>query len=820
MLFTAPPDVAALQSPTPRVAVLLVGGLRGLDLTRARAFNRHVLAPLATQTGGSVDLFACFEKGDVLSPSVRASFERAGASVLWPNATSMDVEHWTDRLHNCYLSAKEHEPPERPYNFFLRTRPDLMWEGDFLPVNEWSTTSLSTRFRVYAGSKRFTAEHQSYSRASCGYGLPANHPCAAKGAECFIPDDMHWIVPAKLAEVVMRFGPHLDDNSSNYQDRNWCDAPYGYRLLGDRWHCNSWAEMHLGYYLARNGVEVQLLAARAWLLKHGPLKPDVNWTTSYDCSGPRAMTHAEQEDFERRSLMDDQVHASTEDELKERQNAERSRQPAASSTALAPRGSDVMLFTAPPDELSFPLTSGEDISDRTDLPCDDGPYVLDLCDCGEGLGSSFNFHKTALSYATALHAKYIDLPQMKGDKIESAEPVLDDPNVRRANVAAAAAEPPHRTKKDIFDAHDKLNYSPFFGLGSARCNAASLRAHRAANTTHLTFVDAVEGKPKSTWGSPPPTSPAHFLCARLESGLGGVDRPSNELFETDPLLSRVSTELDGHTPNQLGKLVLVFKDQTRHIDLNYCAISPDFRKRWRTVQHLEARPRNLAGVPTSERVIAVHFRWGDVATNDVNNPDSTGRAAPLSQLAKVTTDVRRKLGGDAVRVLLFTEPSNEDRLQGRSDEAVAKMFSAFTDVVPNTELRLAKDASVGLNDRNASTATSTPQDLMDMAQADVLIGGRSTFFVLAGHLSEGVVFTTRPDDTTWRTAAGPSSWAGAWGPQPDVMQRNSTWGKHIQLVGYDASGPEVVYDGAWCHGTEVLIGDSHACPAHAVVVSY
>lgn len=305
MLFTAPSGVAALRLPTPRVAVLLVGGLRGLDLTRARAFDRHVLAPLVTQTGGSVDLFACFEKGDVLSPAVRASFESAGASVLWPNATSMDVEHWTDRLHNCYLSAKEHEPPELPYNFFLRTRPDLMWEGDFLPVNKWSTTSLSTRFRVYAGSKRFTAAHQSYSRGSCGYGLPANHPCAAKGKECFIPDDQLYIVPAKLAEVVMRFGPHLDDNYSHYQDPNWCDAPYGYRLLGDDWHCNSWAEMHFGYYLARTGVEVQLLAARAWLLKHGPLKPGMNWTTSYDCSGPHATTRDEQEDLECRSLLDE-----------------------------------------------------------------------------------------------------------------------------------------------------------------------------------------------------------------------------------------------------------------------------------------------------------------------------------------------------------------------------------------------------------------------------------------------------------------------------------------------------------------------------------
>ena len=159
---------------------------------------------------------------------------------------------------------------------------------------------------------------------------------------------------------------------------------------------------------------------------------------------------------------------------------------------------------------------------------------------------------------------------------------------------AAAAQPPHRTKRDLFNGHDKLNYSPFFGLGSARCNAASLRAHRAANTTHLTFVDADKRQiePKSSY-SPPPTSPAHFLCARLESGLGGVDRPSNELFDTDPTLSRVSTELGGHTPNQLGRLVLVFNYEFRHYDLSFCAISPEFRQRWRTVQRSSA-PRGSA----------------------------------------------------------------------------------------------------------------------------------------------------------------------------------------------------------------------------------
>ena len=288
-------QLAFTQQTAPRVAVLLVGGLRGLDITRTRAFGRHVLRPLAQHTG-SVDLFACLEQGDVLSSDLMAALERSGASILWPNASLMDVTGWAQRLHNCYTFAKSHEGPSGRYDFFLRTRPDLVWEGALPPAMSWSTTSVSVRYRIYAGAKRFTAENQAYSHGSCGAGLTAGHPCAGKGKECFVPDDQLFIVPAKHADVVMSYWP--DDNMSYYQDSNWCDQPYAYRLLGDDWHCISWAEMHWGYYLGRNGVDVQLLAARAWLLKHGP--PPHGWTASFECSGPHAATRAEREELERR----------------------------------------------------------------------------------------------------------------------------------------------------------------------------------------------------------------------------------------------------------------------------------------------------------------------------------------------------------------------------------------------------------------------------------------------------------------------------------------------------------------------------------------
>ena len=487
------------------------------------------------------------------------------------------------------------------------------------------------------------------------------------------------------------------------------------------------------------------------------------------------------------------------------------REEAAPRQSHAPKEASSSKERQPPKLVVAPKEWEEE---RDDLPCDDGPYILDLCDCGEGLGSSINFHKTALTYATALGAKYIDLPLRHGEKIESAEPLPDDANVRRANVAAA--QPPRSAKQDIFDGHDRLNYSPFFGLGSKRCNAASLKAHRAAlaailraNGTapkgHLTFVDADQQQIEPT-DKQSRVSNVNWLCARMESELinnAGDPDPPSALFDTDPTLSHVSRALGGHTRSKLEKLVLVFDYEFNHPDLGFCAISPEFRQRWRKAQHLEARPRSLKHTPISERVIAVHFRWGDTATADVNEPNRIGhRTVPLRELAKVATTVRKVLGGPQVRVLLFTEPSHEDLVQGRSEAEVVAEFDDFTKAVPNTELRLGQNTEtrLGQNPQGASGRAmdvSTARDLIDMAQADALIGGSSSFFELAAHLSEAPVFTSQPHESAWSTAATPPTWQQAWGQQPNVTKRVSRWGKHIGLVGFDSSGPKVVFTGAW-----------------------
>ena len=132
------------------------------------------------------------------------------------------------------------------------------------------------------------------------------------------------------------------------------------------------------------------------------------------------------------------------------------------------------------------------------------------------------------------------------------------------------------------------------------------------------------------------------------------------------------------------------------------------------------------------------------------------------------------------------DPAEEYPRRGRSHSEVVAEFSAFTNAVPNTELRL--------GDEDGNT---TALDLIDMAQADVLIGGMSGYFELAAHLCECVVFTSQPGDSGWATAASPAHWAMGWGEQPSVTKKASKWGAHVQMVGFSSVGSELVFDGAW-----------------------
>ena len=294
-----------------------------------------------------------------------------------------------------------------------------------------------------------------------------------------------------------------------------------------------------------------------------------------------------------------------------------------------------------------------------DNRCQNGPYVYNTLKHNEGLGSQFTHNKPSLIYAAVLNATYID----------------------KARGSPSAELPPSHLpfREEIVDIHSQMDFSRFLGLGSDTCDDITLDSHRAGRAIGplgeradcrevgphaqscggLTFVDALGVFAEHAsclslditemigcLGSKEvPTPGLNELCAALES-----ERPLP--LESDLIVSTAKEALGSLTPTAMSKLVIVFGFNTAHEDLGYCALNPEFRKRFRAHNGLEPRPRQLATVWPSQRIIGVHFRWGDVATDDVNQP--SGKTVSLDLLAATANDVRARLGGQA-RVLFFSE---------------------------------------------------------------------------------------------------------------------------------------------------------------------
>ncbi len=93
-------------------------------------------------------------------------------------------------------------------------------------------------------------------------------------------------------------------------------------------------------------------------------------------------------------------------------------------------------------------------------------------------------------------------------------------------------------------------------------------------------------------------------------------------------------------------------------------------------------------------------------------------------------------------------------------------FKKFTEAVPRTELRIAS------GEWGFSAGNITALHVAEMAQADVLIGGTSSFFTLAAHLCECIVVEANPHTYKLRSAT------------PET----SVWAKHIQILDLPTAG--------------------------------
>ena len=160
------------DQPMLDVALLFAGGLRDFHIGLAHKLSRNVLMPLSRWTT-TLDMFACNEPGDHFRPDSRRIIQGSGVKLFeleawsfsWLNqtdggATQAHAFVWALRVEKCYQASRRRgsvdaaRGVERRYDFFVRLRPDLLWEEALGAVSTWSTSSISMRMRAYSVSAR------------------------------------------------------------------------------------------------------------------------------------------------------------------------------------------------------------------------------------------------------------------------------------------------------------------------------------------------------------------------------------------------------------------------------------------------------------------------------------------------------------------------------------------------------------------------------------------------------------------------------------------------------------------------------------------
>ena len=135
---------------------------------------------------------------------------------------------------------------------------------------------------------------------------------------------------------------------------------------------------------------------------------------------------------------------------------------------------------------------------------------------------------------------------------------------------------------------------------------------------------------------------------------------------------------------------------------NYAVFDELFRTRFHQQRMNRLTPRR----PPDEHWVAIHFRWGDLATEDINKPDVRGGLGFMDYCLCIHYIL---LHNPAVKIFLFAEN--------------------FKDTKVCTILK-SKRVQV-LNESN-----NWKRDMDIMSQSQLFVGGQSTFFAVGAHLCE------------------------------------------------------------------------------------
>ena len=361
------------------------------------------------------------------------------------------------------------------------------------------------------------------------------------------------------------------------------------------------------------------------------------------------------------------------------------------------------------------------LNEETALPCKAGPFVLDALDLySEGLGGSFEKRIAQLIYAEALGGVLLDM--QAGQVGDDAGYEVDSPSEEPASMQLSL-------NKRIWDSHQGLDYSRFFGLGAnSDCDYCSLDYWVNAETSHLTVVDyeadvyGARQNVRYSWDAQ--RGELEAVCQAIEKG------------EQAPLTDPTIAQFAAAGPERASRVLRMRGKCDRECDFFVpCALSARFVERY----HEARRKRSLVPNRADDELwIAVHLRWGDLGdrTEDPRTAtDNSGtfmnKVMNLDSLITQTLRIQKLLAQRTKRTLvvhLFSEIS-------------ADLVKDFTGAVNGTRLHV---------------DTAPPQTLDLWSQCEVSLGRSSSqFFAVAAHLATKSIIFDAGGRPFWKNVRHP-----------------------------------------------------------------
>lgn len=149
--------------------------------------------------------------------------------------------------------------------------------------------------------------------------------------------------------------------------------------------------------------------------------------------------------------------------------------------------------------------------------------------------------------------------------------------------------------------------------------------------------------------------------------------------------------------------ILVFNWGYMEEAYNYVVFDEIFRERFHKQRALRTSPKK----DIHDYWVAIHFRWGDVQTNDIEQPNIRS-GLKFSQYCKCLLEIQSLK--PSAKIFIFAEKLNS-----------------------------VNELCLGLNPNEThhfSESQSWRRDIDIMSQSDLLLGGSSSFFVLGAHLCQ------------------------------------------------------------------------------------